>query len=323
MNRLETLKSTLPANIRESKEFDVEFVLVNYNSTDGTSEWVKKNMGEHLQSGRLKFYNMVKPRPIFFSHSHSRNIAFRLATRRVLCNVNADYFVASSFYRNLPKLMSQPSTAFILGYDGVESDNFGRICIFQQDFLDIGGYDERFVGHGYEDIDLCSRLILSGVKVKKLNKSYWKQFINQPDVDRISNSFEFTNTRSIFVKKFKDGVTDICFLFKDGSSHHGTIRKSNHDIPLMIDGGWNSAKWKPSKTGVHLSFDGKEKFLDRNEYTAVTNRATFQKLILMKSQIANYRMMLDNIKTNSIRVNNSGWGSAIVEENFCKEIKLN
>jgi glycosyltransferase involved in cell wall biosynthesis len=46
----------------------------------------------------------------------------------------------------------------------IQSFNLG---VWREDFMAVGGFDESFVGYGYEDTDLAFRLFRSGLRVKQ------------------------------------------------------------------------------------------------------------------------------------------------------------
>ncbi len=52
-------------------------------------------------------------------------------------------------------------------WQGVEGCHFG---VFRKDILKIGGFDETYEGHGFEDSDFFLRLIRSGIKRKTINQ---------------------------------------------------------------------------------------------------------------------------------------------------------
>ena len=54
-NRLHQLKETLPRNLRDCQGSagSVEFVLVDFGSTDGVLDWVLDHHGDALRSGLL------------------------------------------------------------------------------------------------------------------------------------------------------------------------------------------------------------------------------------------------------------------------------
>lgn len=78
MNRLNHIQETLKQNIEDNLlENDVEFILLDYNSTDNLEEWVHDELQIYLDSKILIYYKTFNPK--YYKRSHSRNLAFRLA----------------------------------------------------------------------------------------------------------------------------------------------------------------------------------------------------------------------------------------------------
>jgi hypothetical protein len=132
----------------------MEFVLLNYNSQDGLHDWVLATFPDELRSGRLRYFHEHTARSFFFSHA--RNVCAKLATGDILCNVDADHFVATGFVDHIRGILAGQKKALIrargLGCFG------GRITLFRKDFWRLGGYNEEFVwGWGCEDTDLIRR----------------------------------------------------------------------------------------------------------------------------------------------------------------------
>lgn len=332
MNRLDSLRQTLPANLDSDHAEKCEFILVDYNSTDGLEEWVRSEMMPYIKTGRLRYFRLVEPMPLYFSHSHSRNTAFRLAKSDIVCNVNADYFLEPEFFVTIPMHMeTDDRKAIILSYSDAESDNFGRICLRKDDFFNIGGYDERFISHGYEDIDLCSRLILSGVSIQQLNEKFWSRYIAQDNDSRIKNSFDYHNIQSIHFKKIDDQHTRILFLFKSGQAQSGTLEKSNHDVPILLEGEWQEGYWRIKNNNIVAKFSGEAEISFSKQTSAVStegpfstvlNEREFKKIIFLKSQILNYSLMRANIRNKTAKVNSKGFPRVVLKENFESEVVL-
>jgi GT2 family glycosyltransferase len=330
MNRLHTVRQSLPANIETDKNREVEFVLLDYNSSDGLEEWIRSHMLRHIEDGRLKYYAVLDPKPRYFSPSHSRNLAFRLAKASVLCNINADYFVAPTFLKNWSTIMKNKKTAIVTGLYSGRGDNKGRLCVHRNDFLAVGGYNERFISYGYEDIDLYMRLIQSGVTIKKMHSRYWGKSIVHGNVERTINSFDYHNINSVYVRKLRPGITEIIFQFKSGQVQMGTLEKSGHDIPFLMEPRWVEGAYTINKRGIRVVLDGTEIDLlvagsrtgQQSEYTQIRNDRQIKDLIFLKSQVYNYRLMRDGIKAHQIKVNPSGFGIGLVRKNFRDEIRL-
>src|SRR6187402_1563632 len=95
MNRLHHLSQTLPVNLEANRDFpEVEFVLLDYNSSDGLEDYMQTNYGELIRTGRISFFRTVEH--AWFRRSHSRNIAFRLAKGDIVCNIDADNYTGDS-----------------------------------------------------------------------------------------------------------------------------------------------------------------------------------------------------------------------------------
>jgi len=91
MGRLYNLKETLPQNIEDNKAYpNLEFVILDYNSKDNLWEWMSRNMMDHILSGRVSYYRTTEPK--YFSMSHSRNIAYKVAKGEIVNNLDADNY---------------------------------------------------------------------------------------------------------------------------------------------------------------------------------------------------------------------------------------
>jgi MoaA/NifB/PqqE/SkfB family radical SAM enzyme len=170
MGRLHHLKATLPRNIAWNADHsDVEFVLLDYTSPDDMASWVQAELGEHLRSGRLVYYRYDDAQ--FFSYSHSRNLAARLCSGDIVCNVDADNLTGPGYARYVDEQMKDND--LLVGCN-VENGAFttipndfgftGRMAVRRRLFLDTGGYDEDMVAWGYEDLDLYNRLSRRGLR---------------------------------------------------------------------------------------------------------------------------------------------------------------
>ena len=88
MNRLHHLKETLLKNIEDNISYGkLEFILLDYNSSDGLEEWVKSKLAKYIDNGILKYHRTSEPKS--FHRSHSRNVALKLGSGDILCNLDA------------------------------------------------------------------------------------------------------------------------------------------------------------------------------------------------------------------------------------------
>ena len=174
MNRLCHARYTIPMNLRYLYYPDLEYVILDYGSSDGLSDFIRENMMEYIDNGRLVYYLLVD-RPKYFDVCHAKNIGHRLATGDVLGNLDGDTFLEPGYlhevvrrFKYSAKKNKGESQVF------VRMSSSGMIFYTRTQFLNISGYDEHFRGHGKQDNDVENRLELAGYKKKKIKRHYLK-----------------------------------------------------------------------------------------------------------------------------------------------------
>jgi len=169
MNRLHDLMVTLPVNIYHNRDYPkIEFVVLNYNSKDKLDEWMRDYMLPYIRAGILVYVHTVEPE--FFAMSHSRNVAFKVATGDIINNVDADNFTGRGFAEALNLLAEvRPEKAV---FTGATRLTHGRLGFYKNDWQALGGYDESLVGYGWEDNNLLLRAMKVGFKVMAWRR--WK-----------------------------------------------------------------------------------------------------------------------------------------------------
>jgi glycosyltransferase involved in cell wall biosynthesis len=167
MNRIDNLKYTLPKNIEANSDYNnVEFIILDYNSSDGLGDWIKKEMFNHIKSGKLVYYRTEEPK--FFDMSHSRNIAFKVASGDIVNNIDADALSLVTKGEGLASFINrmanqQPKNAIFAKSRQLLR---GRIGFYKDEFIDIlGGYDENLKGYGHDDANLLHRAWGLGFKL--------------------------------------------------------------------------------------------------------------------------------------------------------------
>ncbi len=210
MNRVKHLKDTLLQNLANNPDMEgleVEFVVLNYNSRDSEldkddpfldpvdmHEWMTTDpdMVEAIKSGRVVYARTEDPKT--FHMSHAKNMAHRLATGDVVCNVDADNFtgegfaafLAEAFSKN-PDIVINPSHGISKRMPEGETGFFGRVAISRQRFMGLGGYDEDYQGWGEEDTDFLRRAKLSGAHHVRFEQLDFLQVIPHDNEARVSN----------------------------------------------------------------------------------------------------------------------------------------
>jgi len=162
MNRAENLKATLPKNIEDNKSYpNLEFVILDYNSTDDLRQWMRQNMMDHIERGRVVYCHTREPK--YYQMGHSRNVAFKLASGDIINSVDADNYINEGFADVLNKMADVcPSKGvFCKGKRSMH----GRIGFYRDEFLALGGYDEDLIGYGFDDHNLVYRAMASGYKM--------------------------------------------------------------------------------------------------------------------------------------------------------------
>lgn len=212
--RLHHLRQTLPRNLAaEAGNDDVEFVLLDYDSEDGLEAWVRDELAAEVARGRL-LYARHEPAPNF-KMAHSKNMAHRLGSGRILCNLDADnllptnfsHFLKAEFDRDPDSVLSpRKATVFgflrqrwIDGYLGLRRPDggiCGRIAVSRANFDKVGGYDEGFTAWGTDDIDFLLRARDLGLTVRTLPQRVWGDVLDHGDEERVQNLSKADRTLS-------------------------------------------------------------------------------------------------------------------------------
>lgn len=163
MNRTSDLRKTLVQNINDNSSYpNLEFIILNYNSSDDMHAFMTSNEIKYLiKMGIVKYF--ITRQPKFYSMAHSRNMAFLNATGQIVTNVDADNYAGKGFAHFLNKLADMcPEKAF---FAKGKRMMHGRVGMYKEEFIKIGGYNEDLKGYGFDDHDLMIRAMNSGFKL--------------------------------------------------------------------------------------------------------------------------------------------------------------
>jgi glycosyltransferase involved in cell wall biosynthesis len=339
MNRKHHIMQTLPQNIANNCQYpDVEFVLLDYGSTDGLEQWVEQEMKQYIESGILIYYRTYAPDN--FMRSHSRNMAFRLADGDLLCNVDADNFTGKDFAQYLNDVFTADQNIFVSvdssGLIGRTGDIYGRFCCRKEDFVAVGGLDEDFIRYGWEDIDLYNRLKMYRLSEQFIDNPQFMQAITHLDLERYENDDFYKHFESYFIRQVSPIESEVICLYRNGTYERGTLmpsRETNTFYKTSIkEQTWITGKWEMQDGKILVlasethketfSYDSRRQILVVNKgntcvhYFRLTVDEKITSAIYIHSTAFNYELTIRNKENKCTRANNNDWGIGTVFKNF-------
>jgi hypothetical protein len=342
MNRLNHLQQTLEKNIRDNYlAGKVEFVLLDYNSQDGLGEWVLSNMKKYMDEGILSYYKTIEP--AHYLRSHSRNMAFRLASddATVLCNLDADNFLGKGFAAFMLQEFSEYNNIFYVNNYSF-NDTYGRVCVQSGDFMLIRGYNEALKGYGYEDNDLKNRLVLHGLNPKSFHDPEFYHCVLHTDEDRISEEFIFKNIFQMYITYINPYTSGIFLLYRDFTLEQYTLtdnfhlnihtnslnkndffQEKNRRTVIQEDNMLNGI-WRENYDGICVQFNNIEYDIKKgtssvkihgHDYYKIQDDELRTQIIISISDAVNYNEACRQIEENMV-INPDGFGKGTVYKNF-------
>ena len=190
-NRMWQIRQTLPQNLKDniSMKGQVNFVLVDFGSTDGLQEWIAENFEQEIEEGYLKYYYTEELKD--WHASIAKNTAHILSKSDVLVNLDCDNYTGKDggkyILENMVKYGIHNTVIHQFGgnpFDG----SYGRITLSRENFVSIGGYDESFEPMLYQDKDLLMRLMSAGIDYILLDDKKYNQTIRNSKEEGVINS---------------------------------------------------------------------------------------------------------------------------------------
>ena len=182
--RVQHIERTLRQNIHHNP--DAKFILVDYASQDHLIDYLKARCWEEICSGQLTVYSYREGHA--FMMAHAKNMAHRLAIvegakpNDILCNIDADNFTGKDFANYLIEsftiLHTLKQEIFMWSRMVKDGDGrlprgiSGRIAITARQFLNSGGYDEKFETWSPDDKDFNLRLRRMGYTAHEIDPYY-------------------------------------------------------------------------------------------------------------------------------------------------------
>ncbi|NML36351.1 glycosyltransferase family 2 protein [Chitinophaga sp. G-6-1-13] len=338
MNRTMHLKETLLRNMQDNAGYrPLEFVLLNYGSTDDLHEWAQQTLSPYIESGLLVYYH--NPEPAYFHMSHAKNMAFRLASGDILCSIDADNYTGTGFTAYVNRSFNEEPAAFLspagIGPGKKWWDVQGRICLKKEDFRKLHGYDERVMDYGYEDQDFKSRLLALGKKKVIIRDPAYLQAIRHDDTLRIASGFTTSKIKDLLVGNYCEQTSEVICLqndftferfFVDRDLLHyestqedihpkrryaGTYQIRDNDIRLYKENG---------TAYLQLTLQDEDTLLaaDNRLFHRVTSPVLLNNFLLQRAIYLGRQVFFRNRKKPSC-VNPDGYGRGKVYRNFSTE----
>ena len=340
-NRLSHIQQTLPKNIEDNYLPDeVEFVLLDYNSTDGLSEWVK-SLQEHIDSGILSYYHTKIPE--YYHRSHSRNMAFRFANAKIVCNLDADNYLGKGFAEEMIKRFTEVEEPIFVTTNLSPTGAYGRFCAYRDDFFRIRGYNESIAGYGGEDTDLFKRLLNAGLKLKMFHDREFYGVIEHTVKESVAEERYYRSLFALYLSYDTPFCDSFILLKKDHTyetgrlidnkrcnynmaRHHLNTLEHHLDISLRItiEHEMQNGEWMESGDCLYLVkgrdlfefsvLDAKTEYEGRL-YHRITDEWVIFEFFRLYS-IATNLAEIHNVTDNLSPINPTGFGQGTVYKNF-------
>lgn len=148
MNRAHDLKRTMPHTLAEAESSPpIEVCVLDYNSQDDLADFIGEGISYHHYTGR-DHYHMA----------HAYNLAMKLSIGEYIVIMGADAIIKNGYIKAIRELI-EDGCIWMRG-----RHKKGIVCCQREEFVNAGGYDERFEFYGGEDKDLEHRLRRRGGK---------------------------------------------------------------------------------------------------------------------------------------------------------------
>lgn len=178
-NRTHDLKETMPSIVKAANaSSQVEVVILDYNSKDDLRDyWCKTPFGFH--GGSWSIYREYMKRE-YYHMAHAWNLAAKISHGKYLAMFGTDIIPDENYFKVVREKLAEDDYKWIRG-----KKLKGVLVCEREEFMNAGGYDERFELYGPEDDDLDERLTRRGGKFCLLPEMITE--IPTAKVDKTSN----------------------------------------------------------------------------------------------------------------------------------------
>lgn len=193
------------------KEVD-EIILLDWAS----SSPIKDLLVEHNKTdSRLKIFRVETNSPFVLTWAY--NIAIDLSNGKYVLKVDCDTQVKGSILRDNPLgKKTFYSGDWTQAHNDEEKHLNGIFLISRRDFLNVGGYDERIQGYGWDDSDLYGRLKTSGMTQQALPLKLIRHYHHDEAARHLN--FLGQQNETYFETQLNRELSDRLPIWKPGSS---------------------------------------------------------------------------------------------------------
>lgn len=249
MNRLFHLRETLPANIHANRSYDnIEFVILDYNSNDGLQNWIRAKMMDYIGNGILKYFRTEDP--TYFSLCHSKNMVSRLSMGDVIGIIDADNYAGKNYalwINDVFETLGDNSVVTTIRKTHIPyRDTGGKIAFHRNLFNKTRGFDETWVGYGFDDVDYVNRLEMVGGNRVFIENSDYLKCITHSHTERLMNNYLMVNVEEIYCTNFSltDNNLDVIYILQNGKyvKTKFIYDENNKHNQFLTYGGWKIDK---------------------------------------------------------------------------------
>lgn len=217
-NRAYDVKKIMPSLIRAANASPpVEIAILDYGSPDDLNSYMKFVMGEaYLVEGNSIKYTKYEAE--YYHMAHARNLSALASSGEFLILSSADMIFDENYISMIRTVLKEGDYVWL-------HHRWKAVLVCDRnEFMEAGGYDERFEFYGKEDKDIILRLKRRGKKSKRLPSNLLTS-IPTPRKEKYKN-YRLSLTRSEIYKRSK-------------SIYEENIR---NEVLVVNKGGWG--KWE-------------------------------------------------------------------------------
>ena len=251
---------------------DVEMVIINDGSEDGTSEWL-----ESLEDKKVIKINSKERK----GHTYFYDEGMRQATNEIVSILHSDMVIGPNYLENQLKHLKKGTVVcatrieppihpagkekivmdFGDDHNNLKLDEFHNFCIetqnqfkdqttegifapwmlYKDDHLSIGGHDQIFTPYGYEDSDIFNRWILNGYKMVQSRDSLvyhltcrGHRWNKGVGIENIDYKSTMNRCRRDFIRKWGDWISNDEYQMPIiHSKYDVAFRVINNNLKLM------------------------------------------------------------------------------------------